>query len=135
MTVILKEQIGDNPVLLVLLLLILLAYFIYKEWPEFKRRISGQTVEKKDIESRLKSIEGKIDDLTTKVNRDYARLNALEDDLKGHEKEIRESLEERRLLMTGVLACLKGLKEQGCNGPVTEAISQYESYMISKSHE
>ena len=34
--------------------------------------------------------------------------------------------EELQLLTWGVLACLKGLKEQGCNGPVTEAIKKIE---------
>lgn len=135
MTEIIKEQIGDNLILLMILLLALFGYFVYKEWPEFRRRVSGQTVEKKDIESRLRNIETKLDDLTAKVNRDYARLNALDNMIGCHETEIKDSLEERRLLMTGVLACLKGLKEQGCNGPVTEAITQYEKYMVDKSHE
>ena len=35
---------------------------------------------------------------------------------------IRSIREEQALLTYGILACLKGLKEQGCNGPVTEAI-------------
>ena len=43
--------------------------------------------------------------------------------------------EEQRLLMYGVLACLKGLKEQGCNGPVTEAIDTLEKYINKKAHE
>ena len=43
--------------------------------------------------------------------------------------------EEQRLLMYGVLACLKGLQEQGCNGPVTEAIDTLEKYINKKAHE
>lgn len=43
--------------------------------------------------------------------------------------------EEQTLLTYGVLACLKGLKEQGCNGPVTEAISKIEKYLNQKAHE
>lgn len=42
---------------------------------------------------------------------------------------------EQQLLTVGVLACLKGLKEQGCNGPVTEAISKIEAYMLEKAHQ
>ena len=34
----------------------------------------------------------------------------------------RQMEDELCLLTYAVLACLKGLKEQGCNGPVTEAI-------------
>lgn len=42
--------------------------------------------------------------------------------------------EEQTLLTYGVLACLKGLKEQGCNGPVTEAINRIERYLNQKAH-
>ena len=42
---------------------------------------------------------------------------------------------EQGLLTYGVLACLKGLKEQGCNGPVTEAIGRIEKHLNQKAHE
>ena len=42
---------------------------------------------------------------------------------------------EQTLLTYGVLACLKGLKEQGCNGPVTEAINKIEKYLNEKAHD
>lgn len=41
---------------------------------------------------------------------------------------------ELALLTVGVLACLKGLKEQGCNGPVTEAISRIEAHLLAQAH-
>ncbi len=37
--------------------------------------------------------------------------------------------EEQSILTQGVLACLKGLKEQGCDGPVTLAIEKIESHI------
>ena len=42
--------------------------------------------------------------------------------------------DEQTLLTYGVLACLKGLKEQGCNGPVSEAINKIEKYLNKKAH-
>ena len=42
---------------------------------------------------------------------------------------------EQTLLTYGVLACLKGLKEQGCNGPVTEAIGKIEKHINVKAHQ
>ena len=42
---------------------------------------------------------------------------------------------EQQLLTYGVLACLKGLREKGCNGPVTEAIGRIEKYLNEKAHE
>lgn len=41
---------------------------------------------------------------------------------------------EQKVLTLGVLACLKGLKEQGCNGPVTEAIKELETFMNEEAH-
>lgn len=43
--------------------------------------------------------------------------------------------QEQTLMVYGVLACLKGLKEQGCNGPVTEAINRIEKHLNQKAHE
>lgn len=53
---------------------------------------------------------------------------------KHHEVDIASIKEEQTLLVYGVLACLKGLSEQGCNGPVTEAINKYEKYLNQKAH-
>lgn len=53
---------------------------------------------------------------------------------KHHEEDMSSIKEEQTLLVYGVLACLKGLSEQGCNGPVTEAIHKYEKYLNQKAH-
>jgi uracil-DNA glycosylase len=53
---------------------------------------------------------------------------------KHHEEDIEAIKQEQTLLVYGILACLKGLKEQGCNGPVTEAIKKYEKYLNEKAH-
>ena len=48
--------------------------------------------------------------------------------------EIKEIKEEQLILTKGVLACLKGLKEQGCDGPVTSAISEIEDHINKQAH-
>lgn len=48
--------------------------------------------------------------------------------------EIRELRDEQTLICYGVLAALKGLKEQGCNGPVTEAINKFEKHLNVQAH-
>lgn len=50
------------------------------------------------------------------------------------DEDIKSIKEEQKVLTTGVLACLKGLKEQGCDGPVTEAISQIENHLNKEAH-
>lgn len=52
-----------------------------------------------------------------------------------HDRDIHSVQIELEMLTYGVLACLKGLKEQGCNGPVTEAINKLEGYINKKAHE
>ena len=48
--------------------------------------------------------------------------------------EIRRMKDEQALLTYGVLACLKGLKEQGCDGPVEEAIYKIEKHINQAAH-
>lgn len=48
--------------------------------------------------------------------------------------EIKELKEEQTVICYGVLAALKGLKEQGCNGPVTQAINEMEKHLNKKAH-
>lgn len=50
------------------------------------------------------------------------------------DKIIKAIQEEQTLLTYGVLACLKGLHEQGANGPVTEAIAKIEKHINQKAH-
>ena len=62
-----------------------------------------------------------------------------EDDKKALHEEMEHELstiyEEQTILTYGILACLKGLSEQGCNGPVTEAINKIEKHLNQKAHE
>lgn len=50
------------------------------------------------------------------------------------DKDIKSVKEEQTLLTYGVLACLKGLREQGCNGPVKEAIDKIEKHINKQAH-
>ena len=42
---------------------------------------------------------------------------------------------EQAILTYGVLACLKGLVEMGCDGPVKEAVAKIEKHLNEKAHE
>ena len=58
----------------------------------------------------------------------FSRQNKQDEDIKAMKSEL-------CLLTYGLLACLKGLKEQGCNGPVTEAIDKIEKRINMQAHE
>ena len=50
-------------------------------------------------------------------------------------KIIKSIQSEQTLICYGVLACLKGLKEQGCNGPVTDALEKMEKHLNQAAHQ
>ena len=77
-----------------------------------------------------------------KIDHDAA-IQSLSDKHDADMKELREELnkqfdeqkEEMQLIICGVLASLQGLSEQGCNGPVTATIKQFETYLNEKAHQ
>lgn len=75
--------------------------------------------------------EKSIIDRFTKIEE---RMNFFESKEKTHDLEINDSKEEMLILLKGQLACLKGLSEQGCNGPVTQSINEIEIYLLNQAH-
>ena len=70
-----------------------------------------------------------IEELKQQHNAD---VKALKDELAADMHSINE---EQTLLTYGILACLKGLRDQGCNGPVTEAINKIDKSLNQKAHD
>lgn len=52
-----------------------------------------------------------------------------------HDDDIKSIRREQTLIVYGVLAALKGLQEQGCNGSVTKTIDKIERYLNQKAHD
>ena len=75
----------------------------------------------------------------SKVVRWVAKQSKQDEDIKKlsqhHEDDMKTIKEEQTLIVYGVLACLKGLSEQGCNGPVSEAIGKIEKHLNEKAHQ
>lgn len=68
------------------------------------------------------------------VDKQDKQDNEIKEIRQHHEDDMASIKEEQTLLVYGVLACLKGLSEQGCNGPVTEAINKFEKHLNEKAH-
>lgn len=49
-------------------------------------------------------------------------------------KIIRDMQEEQTLLCYGIKACLQGLVEQGCDGPVHDALDKLDKHLNQKAH-
>ena len=69
-----------------------------------------------------------IDDLKDQHAKDIAEVKAM------HHKDTEGIQEEQTVVVYGLLACLKGLAAQGCNGPVSEAIDRIEKHINKKAH-
>lgn len=50
------------------------------------------------------------------------------------EKDLKAIKSEQALLTYGILACLKGLMEQGCDGDVKEAAGKIEKHINEQAH-
>jgi hypothetical protein len=138
---ILKKLVTPDQVVTWLVIAALFIYFIYKEWPEFKRRISGGAVaaekeaaEDKSVSDRLSAIETDIKQIKENLDRDYHRLNEMERGRGGIQKMGEESLEEREILMQAMIGVLGGLQELGANGPTKSAKAGIQDYINRQAH-
>lgn len=75
----------------------------------------------------------KAQDAQIKANREE-RERELDAIRETHNNDVKAIKDEQTLLVYGVLACLKGLSEKGCNGPVTEAIEKIEKHLNIEAH-
>ena len=64
----------------------------------------------------------------------FAKAVRWVDKQRQQDEEIRGIKEEQKIITYGVLACLKGLHEQGSNGPVTDAIDKIEKHLNQAAH-
>ena len=54
---------------------------------------------------------------------------------KKQDQELTAIRKEQTLICYGVMACLRGLKEQGCDGRVTAALDKLEKHLNQAAHE
>lgn len=109
-------------------------YFLYKEFPTFKKRIIDPEMSSKSVNDRLTAIEGDVKQIKEKLDRDYGRLNDMERWKKTIEQVAADSLEEREILMQAMLGVLGGLQELGANGRTTQASEQIQDYINKQAH-
>lgn len=112
----------------------------------FVRWVIKQDKQSEDIEANDKHIdtveekcEKHIVEVETECEKhiDEVEKECVEkiDTLKSETNEKLHSIQEEQALMCyGILAALKGLQEQGCNGPVTKAIDKFEKHLNVQAH-
>lgn len=101
--------------------------FVTLGWKLFKW-INHQKEQDQEIINIKAQHKKDIDDLKAQHQKDIDNLKAL------HTKDTEGIQEEQTVVVYGLLACLKGLAAQGCNGPVSEAIDRIEKHINKKAH-
>ena len=77
---------------------------------------------------KVKNLSKKVEEIEKEKD---AKIEQLRED---HEEDIKRIEEEMCLHTYGILACLKGLQEKGCNGPVTDTITKFEKFINQRAH-
>lgn len=101
--------------------------FVALAWKLFKW-IDHQKEQDTEIASIKIQHAKDIADLKAQHAKDVAEIKNM------HRKDTEGIQEEQTLVVYGLLACLKGLAEQGCDGPVSEAIDKIEKHINKKAH-
>lgn len=76
----------------------------------------------------VKELKQEVSELKDRLDSDIEAVKKM------HNSDRDSIQEEQTLIVYGLLACLKGLKEQGCDGPVSEAIDRIEKHINKKAH-
>ena len=96
---------------------------------KLEKKLEDQdTAHKKEIAELKTSFKSDLGSLRELHNKDIASINT------NHEASVQAIQEEQALMTYGLLACLKGLAEQGCDGPVSEAIDKMEKHINMRAH-
>lgn len=102
-----------------------------KGW--FKKDFQAETAAQ-TVDQRLRILEQDMKEVKAKLTRDFSRMNEMAERLEESAQDIKDSKEERQLMLSGLLAALKGLQELGTNGPTKSAQSDIEQYLNRQAH-
>lgn len=129
-----ESLVTGEQVIVWLVIFFLVIYFLYKEGPEFVKRITDPRMKASKMEetdkhilTRLDKIEARLDGVDQKLNNDWTRLNVVE-------KATKESLQERTILVKAMLSVIDGLQQLGANGKTHEAEKELTEYLNEQAH-
>ena len=113
----------------------------YSRLPEFRKRMSSRALkEQKDeqndktVEQRLGDIETELKEMNEKISRDYVRLNNIDRQIDRTKAAQADVMDELGIIMQALLGVLRGMQEQGTNGPTAEAEKKINDYLNQKAH-
>lgn len=131
--------ITGGSVLAALTAFVTLAWKMFKWINHQKEQDEELAKVKADLEQSKKDHAAEIEKLRAEHKQEMDALRSHHDeDIKAitenHDAAIKSIQEEQTLVVYGLLACLKGLNEQGCDGPVSEAIDKIDKHLNKRAH-
>ena len=116
--------------------LVLMALFMLacgKVWPVIRSKVLKEA-RVDGLPTQIKKINARVDKVEEKLDRDYESINEIKRELRRQGRENVDSLEERQLLMSSMLAVLEGLQQLGVNGVTKDAQKDLQDYINRKAH-
>lgn len=96
---------------------------------ELKEKLKTQEeAHKKEISDLKEAFAREIANLRDHHDRDIAAISD------NHEAAVKSIQEEQTVMTFGILACLRGLGELGCDGPVSDSIDKIEKHINKRAH-
>jgi len=110
----------------------------YKILMEIIKTIGGKYVEKKKQEelepTLIKNIQDERDKISEKYDNELSEMrNQINENHADTEAKLQELVAMVMILTKGQVAALDGLKQQGCNGKVTQAKQELDEFLMSKA--
>ena len=116
-----------------ILIMVLVMIAFHKVWPVIQSKVlKDERIEGLPIQ--IKKINARVDKVEEKLDRDYEAINEIKKELRRQGKENVDSMEERQLLMSSMLAVLDGLEQLGTNGMTKDARRDLQDYINRKAH-
>lgn len=116
-----------------ILIMVLVMIAFHKVWPVIQSKVlKDERIEGLPIQ--VKKINARVDKMEEKLDRDYESINEIKKELRRQGKENVDSMEERQLLMSSMLAVLDGLEQLGTNGMTKDARKDLQDYINRKAH-
>lgn len=140
-----ESQVTSDSFVTVFFVLLIIGYFIYKEYPGFKQRMlekhmqdNAEAVTNKELKIRLDIMEKKVNDHQEMLSRDYTRLASLEDSTELNRRTTRQALEEMELMIEGMAVLLGAIEEVGiesASAGIKTMQKKLNDYLNRRAHE
>ncbi len=118
-------------------MLVLFLMLLWKYVPEIRNRLNSWRKKENAEESVASATQQnteQIKNLKKQAFTNEARIDSLESFIVSEKEYRTKQAAEQKLIINALFAIIKGLEEQGCDGPVHEAHEEIERFLIDQAH-